>query len=63
MNEEKTNDMTTELTAGEILRNARTMGRRKREISTIAKQLCISEEFLDNQFLYQLKNYSFHNYS
>lgn len=47
MNEEKTNDMTTELTAGEILRNARTMGRRKREISTIAKQLCISEEFLE----------------
>lgn len=35
-----------ELTAGEILRNARTTGRRKREITTIAKQLCIREEFL-----------------
>ncbi len=35
-----------ELTAGEILRNARTTGRRKREITTISKQLCISEEFL-----------------
>ncbi len=36
-----------ELSAGEMLRNARTTGRRKREISTIAKQLCIREEFLD----------------
>ena len=35
-----------ELSAGEMLRNARTTGRRKREISTIAKQLCIREEFL-----------------
>ena len=35
------------LTAGDMLRNARTTGRRKREISTIAKQLCIREEFLD----------------
>ncbi len=35
-----------ELTAGEMLRNARTTGRRKREIPTIAKQLCIREEFL-----------------
>ncbi|MBR5153197.1 MAG: DUF4115 domain-containing protein [Alphaproteobacteria bacterium] len=35
------------LTAGEMLRNARTTGRRKREISTIAKQLCIREEFLE----------------
>ena len=35
-----------ELTAGEMLRNARTTGRRKREISTVAKQLCIREEFL-----------------
>ena len=34
-------------TAGEMLRNARTTGRRKREIPTIAKQLCIREEFLD----------------
>ena len=37
----------TELSVGEMLRNARTMGRRKREISTIAKQLCIAEEFLE----------------
>ena len=35
-----------ETTAGEMLRNARTTGRRKREISTIAKLLCIKEEFL-----------------
>lgn len=34
------------MTAGEILRTARTTGRRKREIQTIAKQLCIREEFL-----------------
>ena len=47
MNEEKINDVKTELTVGEILRNARTQGRRKRELSTIAKQLCISEEFLE----------------
>ncbi|MFQ6778443.1 MAG: RodZ domain-containing protein [Alphaproteobacteria bacterium] len=40
------NNQDTEPTVGEILRNARTMGRRKREISTIAKQLCIGEEFL-----------------
>lgn len=37
---------TTNMTAGEILREARTTGRRKREIPTIAKQLCIREEFL-----------------
>lgn len=36
-----------ELTAGEMLRNARTTGRRKREITTISKQLCIREEFLE----------------
>ncbi|MBO4480217.1 MAG: DUF4115 domain-containing protein [Alphaproteobacteria bacterium] len=36
----------TEMTAGEMLRVARTTGRRKREISTISKQLCIREEFL-----------------
>ena len=36
-----------EMTAGEMLRNARTTGRRKREISTIAKLLCIREEFLN----------------
>ena len=35
-----------EMTAGEMLRNARTTGRRKREIQTIAKLLCIKEEFL-----------------
>lgn len=35
------------LTAGEMLRRARTTGRRKRELGTIAKQLCIKEEFLD----------------
>lgn len=35
-----------ELTAGEMLRAARTTGRRKREIPTISKQLCIREEFL-----------------
>jgi len=36
-----------QMTAGEILRNARTTGRRKREIGTIAKLLCIREEFLE----------------
>lgn len=36
----------TEMTAGEMLRNARTKGRRKRELPTIAKQLCIREDFL-----------------
>lgn len=36
-----------ELTAGDMLRNARTTGRRKREIPTISKQLCIREEFLE----------------
>ena len=35
-----------DMTAGEMLKNARTTGRRKREISTIAKLLCIKEEFL-----------------
>ena len=45
---EEINDMkiNAEMTAGEILRDARTTGRRKREIPTIAKQLCIREEFL-----------------
>ena len=49
MNEDKNiNEQTNpEMTVGEILRNARTQGRRKREISTIAKQLCIAEEFLE----------------
>jgi len=37
---------TPDMTAGEMLKNARTTGRRKREISTIAKLLCIKEEFL-----------------
>lgn len=46
MNEEKNVEVKSELTVGEILRNARTQGRRKRELSTIAKQLCIAEEFL-----------------
>lgn len=35
-----------EMTVGEILRNARTTGRRKREITTLSKLLCIREEFL-----------------
>ncbi len=43
---ENTTENTVEMTAGEMLRNARTTGRRKREIPTIAKQLCIREEFL-----------------
>lgn len=47
MNEENIVEQKTELTAGDMLRNARTQGRRKREISTIAKQLCISEQFLE----------------
>ncbi len=46
MNENDIQELPVELTAGEMLRNARTTGRRKREISTIAKQLCIREEFL-----------------
>lgn len=37
---------TDEMTAGEMLKNARTTGRRKREIATISKLLCIREEFL-----------------
>lgn len=40
-------DAPVELTAGQMLHNARTTGRRKREILTIAKQLCIREEFLE----------------
>lgn len=49
MNENIINDtaaQNVEMTAGEMLKNARTTGRRKREIPTIAKQLCIREEFL-----------------
>ncbi len=45
-NENVNTDMHSEMTVGEILRNARTTGRRKREIPTISKQLCIREEFL-----------------
>lgn len=45
MNEETT-IQTNEITAGEMLRNARTTGRRKREVATIAKLLCIREDFL-----------------
>lgn len=45
MNENNTPE-NVEMTAGEMLRNARTTGRRKREIPTISKQLCIREEFL-----------------
>ena len=37
---------TPEMTAGQMLRMARTTGRRKREIATISKLLCIREEFL-----------------
>ena len=40
-------EVPVQMTAGEMLRNARTTGRRKREIATIAKQLCIREEFLE----------------
>ncbi len=49
MNENTNNEteiQNVEMMAGEMLRNARTTGRRKREIQTIAKQLCIREEFL-----------------
>ncbi len=47
MTEEFTDlQMNPEMTAGEMLRAARTTGRRKREIQTISKQLCIREEFL-----------------
>ena len=37
----------TEMTVGQILRAARTTGRRKRELNTLARLLCIKEEFLD----------------
>ncbi|MBD5388690.1 helix-turn-helix domain-containing protein [bacterium] len=42
-----TENNTTEMTAAQMLLNARTTGRRKRELATIAKQLCIREEFLE----------------
>jgi len=34
------------MTAGELLRQARTTGRRKRELDTVARQLCIKKDFL-----------------
>lgn len=37
-----------ELTAGQMLRQARTTGRRKRELGTIARTLCIREEYLES---------------
>lgn len=43
---ENNNETPVEMTVGEMLRTARTTGRRKREISTVSKQLCIREEFL-----------------
>lgn len=47
MNEEQDIIATaTDMTAAEMLKTARTTGRRKREISTISKLLCIKEEFL-----------------
>lgn len=47
MNEQQETFATIQdITAGEMLKNARTTGRRKREIATIAKLLCIKEEFL-----------------
>ncbi|MDR2769938.1 MAG: DUF4115 domain-containing protein [Rickettsiales bacterium] len=36
-----------DLTAGQMLRQARTTGRRKRELNTVARVLCIREEFLE----------------
>ncbi|MDR1207130.1 MAG: DUF4115 domain-containing protein [Rickettsiales bacterium] len=44
---EKNNDVYNGKTAGEMLKAARTTGRRKRELATIARQLCIREEFLE----------------
>jgi len=41
------NENELELTAGQMLRQARTTGRRKRELATVARTLCIREEFLD----------------
>lgn len=46
MNEQDINTSRVEMKAGEMLKNARTTGRRKREIATISKLLCIREEFL-----------------
>ena len=47
MNEQIINETKKEMTAGEMLKNARTTGRKKREISTMSKLLCIREEFLE----------------
>jgi hypothetical protein len=41
------NEFDSEMTAGQILRAARTTGRRKRELNTVARVLCIKEESLD----------------
>lgn len=41
-----TNEQINELTAGQMLKLARTTGRRKRELNTLARLLCIKEEFL-----------------
>ena len=43
----ETPEVPVDMTAAEMLRSARTTGRRKREIQTISKQLCIREEFLE----------------
>jgi cytoskeletal protein RodZ len=40
-------DTNNELTAGQMLRLARTTGRRKRELNTVARLLCIKEDFLE----------------
>ncbi|MCL2331206.1 MAG: DUF4115 domain-containing protein [Proteobacteria bacterium] len=40
-------DKEKDMTVGEMLIAARTNGRRKRELQTVARQLCIKEEFLD----------------
>ena len=44
---EKNDEVHAGKTAAELLKAARTTGRRKRELPTIAKQLCIREEFLE----------------
>lgn len=40
-------EINNEMTAAQMLFEARTLGRRKREISTISKLLCIREEYLE----------------
>ena len=40
-------DTNIEMTAGQMLRLARTTGRRKRELNTLSRLLCIKEDFLD----------------